>query len=180
MKKVPAWAWVVAIGVVLFLPRLGSFGLWEPYEIKFADWARGLTEGHALPPGHPPLAALVAAAGMKIGGTSEWAARLPEALCGILGLLAIYYAASGLFSRRAGLIAAAVVAVTPSYLLQSRSLASDIATVAAIALAMGGFGRFVLERKPIHAVAGTVGVALASLGAGWLVGVLAPAAALLC
>ena len=39
MKKIPGWAWVLLVGVVLLLPRLGSFGLWDPYEIKFADAA---------------------------------------------------------------------------------------------------------------------------------------------
>src|SRR5687767_1510402 len=105
MKRVPCFVWVLLLGCVLFLPRLGSFGLWDPYEIKFADAARHLASGQApLSPGKPPLATLLAAFGVKVFGSSELGGRLPEALVGILGMLAVYYAGSGLFSRRAGLI----------------------------------------------------------------------------
>src|SRR5262245_49574286 len=175
MRKIPGSLLVLLLGVVLFLPRLGSFGLWDPYEIKYADAARELAQGKArLAPGKPPLESLVTAAGVKLLGTSELAGRLPAALVGILGLLAVYYAASGLFCRRAALIAAATCAVMPLYLLESRSMATDVAVAAAMTLAMGGLGRFLLEGKPIHLAAGTIGVALSGYGAGGLVGVVAP------
>src|SRR5262245_45045678 len=122
MRRLPAWVWVLLLGAVLFLPRLGSFGLWDPYEIRYADAARELADGRArLAPGKPPLAALVTAIGIKVFGASEWGGRLPQALCGLAGLLAVYYAGAGLFSRRTGLIAAALLAVSPLYMLESRS-----------------------------------------------------------
>jgi 4-amino-4-deoxy-L-arabinose transferase-like glycosyltransferase len=179
MRKIPGWALVLAVGVVLILPRLGSFGLWDPYEIKFADAARDIAQGRVIPGGHPALQTLLAALSVKIFGTSELAGRLPSALCGLLGMLAVYYAASGLFNRRAALIAAIVVAVTPVYILESRSMASDVAAAGALALALGGLGRWVIERKPIHLAAGIAGVTLAALGAGYLIGVVAPCVALL-
>src|SRR5262245_51872014 len=111
MKRVPAWLWVALLGAILYLPRLGSFGIWDPYEIRYADAARQLVQGQArLPPAKPPLSAIVAASGLRLFGTSELAGRLPQALCGILGLLAVYYAASGLFSRRAGICSAIALA----------------------------------------------------------------------
>src|SRR5436190_861170 len=123
MRKLPGWLWVLGFGALLFLLRLGSFGLWDPYEIKYADAARELAQGKArLPPGKPPLEALVTASGVKLLGTSELAGRLPGALAGMLGLLFVYYATRGLFSRRAALIAAGVCAVMPLYLLESRSM----------------------------------------------------------
>ena len=180
MKKVPGWAWVLLAGVVLLLPRLGSFGLWDPYEIKFADAARDIAAGHAAIPGaHPALQTLLAALFVKIFGTSELAGRLPSALCGIAGMLAVYYAASGLFSKRAAILSALVLVVTPVYLLESRSMASDVAAAGALALALGGLGRWITEHKPIHLAAGIAGVALAALGTGWLIGVVAPCAAVL-
>jgi hypothetical protein len=94
-------------------------------------------------------------------------------------MLAVSYAASGLFSRRAGILGAVVLVVTPVYLLESRSMASDVAAAGALALALGGLGRWVTERKPIHLAAGIAGVALAALGAGYLISVVAPCAALL-
>jgi len=175
MKKVPPWVWVLLLGAVLILPRLGSFGLWDPYEIKYADAARELAQGKArLPPGRPPLGALLAAGGVKLFGTSERGGRLPEALAGLLGLLAVYYAASGLFSRRAGLVAAALCALTPLYLLESRSMASDVAVAAAMTLALGGLGRFTLDGRPLDLLAGAAGVALSAFGAGGLLGVVPP------
>ena len=180
MKKIPGWAWVLLAGVVLILPRLGAFGLWDPYEIKFADAARDIaTAKAAIPAAHPALQTLLAALFVKIFGTSELAGRLPSALCGIAGMLAVYYAASGLFSKRAAILSALVLVVTPVYLLESRSMASDVAAAGALALALGGLGRWITERKPIHLVAGIAGVALAALGTGWLIGVVAPCAAVL-
>jgi hypothetical protein len=173
MRRIPAWAWVLLLGAVLFLPRLGAHGLWDPYEIRFADTARELAQGKkAVSLASPPLSSIVAAAGVKLFGTGELAGRLPEALCGILGLLAIYYAASGLLSRRAAWVASLVAATTPLYLLQSRSMTSDIAACGAMSLMLGGLGRFAFSKRPLELVLGAVGAALSVLGAGGLCGVL--------
>ena len=39
-------ALLAAVGLALFIPRLGAFGFWDPYEIRIADAARVVTTTH--------------------------------------------------------------------------------------------------------------------------------------
>jgi hypothetical protein len=251
MKKVPSWAWVILAGALLYLPRLGAHGLWDPYEVRLADVAREVADGKGnSAAGKPLLSVLASALGVELSGDTphstawrraflfllgaalaglallrrrrdraagqtvsvatqilgalaaaagllelalllphgdrlgdlllggETGLRLPHALFGVVGLWAAWYAANGLFSARAGLIAAFVLAVSPLYLLSSRSLIGDVEATAALTLALGGWGRFLLGGGKADFAAGMVGVALGTLGAGGLLGALGPAAAL--
>jgi 4-amino-4-deoxy-L-arabinose transferase-like glycosyltransferase len=180
IARLPAWAWVLVLGAVLLLPRLGGFGLWDPYEIKYADQATRVARGAPLPAGHPPLGALVTAMGVRLWGSSELSGRLPQALCGLLALLAVWYAASGLGSGRAGLLAAALLSVTPLHLLGARSMASDAACAAALALALGGLGRWYVDGRGRDLALGLVGTGLATLGAGAVGGCLPALGAAVC
>ena len=50
-RRVPPWAWTLAFALALCLPRLGSFGFWDPSELKIADQAREIERsGHLLDP----------------------------------------------------------------------------------------------------------------------------------
>ena len=44
LQAVPSWAWALLFAVLLCLPRLGAFGLWEPWELNLADRARRAAE----------------------------------------------------------------------------------------------------------------------------------------
>src|SRR5215813_5981517 len=90
---------IVLVAAIVFLPQLGSFGLWDPQEISVGDVARS-----ADPAGlkQPPLTIWLIRASTRVLGTSEFAARLPLALAGILTLLATYALGVRLRGRRAG------------------------------------------------------------------------------
>jgi 4-amino-4-deoxy-L-arabinose transferase-like glycosyltransferase len=113
--------------VLLCLPRLGAFGLWEPWELNLADRARrtadaGLTVGvfaQAFAAGNlgPALQAL----GVTIFGPSEFGARVFDALFGIGALMAVYWAGVGLFRRRAALLAVLALGTMPLFALSSRT-----------------------------------------------------------
>jgi len=170
VARVPPLGWVLLVGAALLLPRLGSFGFWEPWEARLAD-----TSGTGVP---PAVAALLAAGGRMGGG--EAAARILFALTGLASVLAVYWVGNGLFGKRAGMLAAAALVSMPLFAFQARQLISDMPLVLGLALSLGvvryawaGWG----ERRVRDLVVGVAGMLLAALAGGALVGVGVPCAA---
>jgi 4-amino-4-deoxy-L-arabinose transferase-like glycosyltransferase len=184
----------VALGACLLLPGIGRFGLWDPQEIRIADQARDVFKWSAEHGGSfdvtaggkypmkPPLAMWVMAKSLGSLGVSETAARLPFAFMAILGLLAIYFTGAELFSRRAGLLAALVLAGAPGYILQARQVASDVFLVTPGAVAVLGLtlvfwprsGRHDAVNTAVGAVLAVAGLGLGYLAGGALLGVVLP------
>ena len=80
-------------------------------------------------PGHP-------AGEMALGHRAEWAARVPFCLTGVLGIYAVYLVTARFVSRRAGVLAAIVVATAPMYSLVARQAMTDMAFVGPMAMAL--------------------------------------------
>ena len=90
---------IVAIAALLFIPGLGAVHLFDWDEINFAEIAREmLVTGDWLQPRidylpfheKPPLFIWFQAISMSVFGVNEFAARLPNAFCGILTLLVLF------------------------------------------------------------------------------------------
>lgn len=90
---------IVLVGAILFLPGLGNVRLFDWDEINFAESAREmLLTGDWLNVQinfesfweKPPLFIWAQALSMKIFGVNEMAARLPNALIGIITLLVLF------------------------------------------------------------------------------------------
>src|SRR5436305_4296715 len=140
---------VIAGGLLLYVPFAGTYGLWDPWETHYAEVARQMTHrGDYISlwwPGSPRdpdvfwskpalsfwLMSLTMrlfgiglpgnpAGEMALGHRAEWAARLPFCLAGVVGIYGVYLLASRLVSRRAGVLAAVVVATAPMYSLVAR------------------------------------------------------------
>lgn len=88
MSRVDRWGLAMLAAAVAF-PFLGSFGLLEPDEGRFAQIGREMAaNGNYLVPHlngieqfyKPPLVYWVNAVGYRVLGVSEWTARLPSAL----------------------------------------------------------------------------------------------------
>ncbi len=100
---------IVALwGAILFLPFLGAVHLFDWDEINFAESAREmLVSGNFQQvqinfepfTEKPPLFFWLQAFSMKLFGVNEFAARLPNALVGIITLLVIFNLGSKLFNR---------------------------------------------------------------------------------
>ena len=176
--------------VALCLPRLGGFGFWDPSELKIADQAREIERsGHLLDPtagGHypaaKPLGPFLAAAGIKIFGARELGARLPGALMALLALMAVYWAGAGIFRRRAGLLSTLALGSMTMFVLEARQLTSDAPVMAAMALSIGGLGRYAWpasgQRRILDLLIGLAGMLLAFAGEGALISIVLPRAAL--
>ncbi len=185
-RRVPLWAWTLAFALALCLPRLGSFGFWDPSELRLAEQAREIARSDNLfdPTvggrfaARPPLDLSLAALGIRLFGASEWGARFFFALAAIAALMAVYWAGAGLLRRRAGLLGALVLGTTPLFVLEARQLTSDAPLIAGLALALGGLGRYAWppegRRRPLDLAAAFVGLAVAVLAGGALAGLVLP------
>jgi len=81
---------------------------------------------------------------MAIGSRAEWAVRVPFCLMGVLGILGVYMVVARFVSRRAGVLAAVVLATSPMYSLVARQAMTDMAFVGpmTLALALGAMALF--------------------------------------
>ncbi|MCC6721471.1 MAG: glycosyltransferase family 39 protein [Bacteroidia bacterium] len=100
------------LSVIIFVPFLGNVHLFDWDEINFAEAAREmiLTENYRhvtinFEPfwEKPPLFLWFQVICMKIFGINEFAARLPNAVCGILTLNLIYYWGKKFFNSKLAL-----------------------------------------------------------------------------
>ncbi|RMH44463.1 MAG: hypothetical protein D6689_02290 [Deltaproteobacteria bacterium] len=180
----------VAATVVLIL-RLGSYGFWDPHEIRVADRARAVADGKSVTdvvPGEPPLTRWLVGTSVAWFGPSELGARLPVALLGILAVAATALLGTRIGSPRAGAFAGLALLGTPMLVFESRQLVSAIgATAGGAILVLGASGllwppgRRAGARRALYAVdlaAAVDGAALAHASVGSLAGVFAPIAAL--
>jgi 4-amino-4-deoxy-L-arabinose transferase-like glycosyltransferase len=157
---------VLLFGVLLYIPFAGSYGLWDPWETHYGEVARQMTaRGDFISlwwPGSPidgeffwskpvltfwvmSLAMHVAGIGshgsppgeLAVGTAAEWALRVPFCLMALLALLGVYLATSRFVSRRAGVLAAVVLATFPLFSLVARQAMTDMAFVGPMTLALG-------------------------------------------
>jgi hypothetical protein len=202
--RVTAWAVVV---MSLLVPFSVS-GIWDPHELNVAELGRRLavhlfgaselaldgannalvTVGQ-LGRGELPFTSI--ALGFKLLGLHEWSGRLPLALWGLGGVVAVYILLVRLSDRSTALFGAIVLATTPLYFLHARTMLGDVVTMAASAMAVAGLG---LSAFPTAApepgctlrrglglgrvltfLAGLLGLLSGLLARGLLVGVTIPA-----
>ncbi len=138
---------LVLAGVLLalYLPGLGGYGLYDPWETHYGEVARNMVEtGNYIDPwwgspwdpqdvkreregfySKPLLIMWMMAAGMELWGFNELGVRFFFPFLAILALLAIYLAVSRFHNRRAGVIAVAALASAPIYAFMSRQAVTD-------------------------------------------------------
>src|SRR5574343_434153 len=99
---------VAFMAAALFIPFLGAVHLFDWDEINFAESAREMLITGEYFRVHinfqpfwekPPLFFWLQAASMKVFGVNEFAARFPNAICGIITLTFIYHHTKHLFSQ---------------------------------------------------------------------------------
>lgn len=104
---------IVAIASLLFIPGLGAVHLFDWDEINFAEIAREMVvSGDWLRPQmgfepfheKPPLFMWMQALSMKVSGVGEFAARFPNAVCGIITLWLLYRIGEQLRGRVFGML----------------------------------------------------------------------------
>jgi 4-amino-4-deoxy-L-arabinose transferase-like glycosyltransferase len=169
---------VILIGLLIYLPLAGSYGLYDPWETHYGEVARQMTvrgdyislwwPGAPIDADHfwskPVLSFWIMSLSFRLFGLghpasgvmalstrAEWAARLPFCLLGVLGMYAVYLCTARFVSKRAGIIAALAIATSPLYALVARQAMTDMAFVGpmTMALALGALALFDDEDTPL-------------------------------
>ncbi|HYJ11484.1 MAG TPA: glycosyltransferase family 39 protein, partial [Polyangiaceae bacterium] len=196
--------WLVTLVVALAVSGLlwgGKGGaLWEPHELEVAELSRRIAlnllgGGQLFVPGGEnslPIRADLgrgelpftsAALGFRLFGLHDWAGRLPLLLWSLAGLGALYAALARLWDRRGAIYAVLVLATTPLYFLQARTLLGDAVTLASFAMAWSGLSVALLAREQStrarlgFALLGAVGLYAGFWCRGPIVSVAVPAGA---
>jgi len=131
-----------------FLLFLGYLPLIDPDEGRYAEIPREmLLRGDLITPTlnyvkyfeKPPLLYWLNAAAMQLFGPSEFSARLPSALSGLLTVLATYLTARRLYQRRTAILAALILGTSLGFVLQSRIILTDMLLTFCLTGALGAF-----------------------------------------
>lgn len=110
---------IILAAIIMFIPFLGNVHLFDWDEINFAECSREMVATNNYLQvtvdynpfwEKPPLFIWSQAAMYKIFGVNEFAARLPNAITGIITLLILFNIGKKLFSQKFGLIWALVYA----------------------------------------------------------------------
>lgn len=110
LRQNPNWQIALA-ALLLYVPFLGGVHLFDWDEINFAEISREMmVSGDYLRPQigfqpfyeKPPLFAWMQVGSMQIFGVGEFAARLPNAICGVITLLLLFRIGNQLAGRRFG------------------------------------------------------------------------------
>lgn len=193
--------WLTPLAFLVALVSLAGLvtasGIWDPHELGVADLSRRIAlnllgaEGLALEGadnrvpilselGRGELPFTSVALGFRLFGLREWAGRLPLALWGLVGVIALYQLLRRLVDGRTGAFAVLVLATMPLYFVQARTMLGDIVTMAGSALAVAGLGVALFQTgagagaRSVGLLLGAVGL-LAGFGSrGLLIGTLVP------
>jgi 4-amino-4-deoxy-L-arabinose transferase-like glycosyltransferase len=132
----------------LFFFHLGTYGLWEPDEARYAEIAREiLATGEFVVPHlnyvtyieKPPLLYWLTAFSMWVFGVNEFAARFLNAAAAMLGAVATYFFVLRTFDPRRALLATAVLATSALYAVMAQVLTTDMLLTALTAVALFAF-----------------------------------------
>ena len=178
---------LVAIAAALvYLPLLGSFGLWDPWETHYGEVGRQITERHDWIStwwgstwtdaggsregeyffSKPILLMWIMAMGIKVFGVTEFGIRIGVCLVAILGLVTVFSMGREVFSRRVGFLMAGVLGTSPFYAMLSRQAQTDMPFVGLMTVGMCFFMMAVFGKRrdePAHKV--SYGLTFAWLGA---------------
>ncbi len=170
---------VASIPLGLYLPLLGTQGLWDPWETHYAEVARRiLVDGDWITLrwhdelffSKPVFLFWTMAASFKVFGVSEWAARLPVVLFSTAGVTLVFHYAKKLFSLWPAAAAACVLACTPYWAMISRQAMTDMEFVAPVSVAILALGYTLIrpEASRWHAYLAYFLCAVATLAKGIL------------
>lgn len=118
-KRLPLTLLIAIAAIILFVPFLGAVHLFDWDEINFAEASREMlaTHNYSIPQINfepfwekPPLFFWLQVVSMKMFGVNEFAARFPNAACGVLTLITLFRIGRRLYDDEFGLIWALVYA----------------------------------------------------------------------
>ena len=197
--KRPGLLVFVVVGFI-YLPKLGTFGLWDPWETHYGEvareivarddyislwwaqenwfwskpilifWSESLTFNALNLPVMPD----------SNPAHPEWAVRLPVTTFSIVAVMVVYATIRKLFSQRAGAIAAIVLATMPHYFFLSHQAITDMYLVSnlvmAVCMLMLAFATDPEEKARVFAIPGGRTISFQTIVLGGLMMLILPQA----
>jgi len=161
-NKIPLWqrkdllaaVFLVLLFSALYLPRLGSYAFWDPWEPHYSQVALEMHEhGTWMEPWYrgqnrwwskPILPLWLLRGSFALFGVEDpadpwlhFAGRLPIVLVALLGLVLTYLWVSRLTNRRTGMYAALVLGTCPMYLLLAHQVMFDLPFIVFVSTGLG-------------------------------------------
>jgi 4-amino-4-deoxy-L-arabinose transferase-like glycosyltransferase len=157
---------ILVLAALIFFPGIGSFGLWDPWEVHYGEVGRQMIEREdwispwwgshwrapeKTPEGEyffskPVLLLWMMGLGMQVFGFSEIGVRFGVAFIALLGVMSAYFAGSRIWNVRVGVLMAAALLTSPFYFMLGRQAQTDMPFVGTMTVALcffmaGVFGR---------------------------------------
>jgi 4-amino-4-deoxy-L-arabinose transferase-like glycosyltransferase len=174
---------LITFFLLIYITPLGTHGLFEPDEGRYAEIPREMIEsGDYITPKlnyvkyfeKPVLTYWMSAASFKIFGENEFAARLPSALCALLGIAVVWGLGTRIFGRRTGVLSAVMLGTSLLYFAIGTITLTDMPVSLFITAAMAAFYFGALSADRRWYLLCYAAMALAVLTKG-LIGVVLPA-----
>ncbi len=175
---------VLGLGILVFIPFLGSLTLWDPWETHYGEVARAMIarQDYVYPYwesayffSKPAMTLWMIAGGLwlfraehqppgePLGEWVEWGVRLPFAVLAIAMLYAVYRIAKHIQGREAGLITAFVLASSAQFIFIGKQAMSDMPFVGFMTVGLWLFCEAVFDEDATRPANRTEKI-LASLG----------------
>jgi 4-amino-4-deoxy-L-arabinose transferase-like glycosyltransferase len=160
---------VLIAGLLLFIPFLGTLGVWDPWETHYGEVARSMLvrDDYVYPYwesayffSKPALPLWFIAFGLWITGSenpdlpdaalgagAEWGMRVPFALIAILCLWAVYRIGTQLKDRVTGLLCALVLASSAQFIFIGKQAMADMPFVGFLTAGLALFVAAVFDRE---------------------------------
>src|SRR5580658_9375240 len=113
LNKTTTIGLITILAALLFIPFLGRVHLFDWDEINFAECSREMIKMDDYTRVYvdfkpfwekPPMFFWMQSTAMKVFGVGEFAARFPNAICGIVTLITVFLCGSRVFDRKLGLL----------------------------------------------------------------------------
>jgi 4-amino-4-deoxy-L-arabinose transferase-like glycosyltransferase len=136
---------LLSLAAAVFFFHLGSYGLWEPDEARYAEIAREMLASRNFIVPHlnyvayiekPPLLYWLGALWMTLFGVNEFAARLTPALAALVGVAMTWLFVRHTMDRMRALLAGAILTTSTLYAVMAQVLTTDMLLTAAVTLAL--------------------------------------------
>ena len=148
--RLAPWVLLATFALIMGFAFIGTRGLWEPDEGRYAEAAREMiVSGDFMTPtlggqphfAKPPLSYWLIAGSMTVFGPSETAVRFPTALSFAATVLLVAMFGAALWDRRTGLLAGVVYATFVTTFVASNIVTPDTPLALWEALALFAFWR---------------------------------------
>jgi 4-amino-4-deoxy-L-arabinose transferase-like glycosyltransferase len=113
LSKTQIIIFIAILAAIFFIPFLGRVHLFDWDEVNFAECSREMLRMHDYSRVYinfqpfwekPPMFFWMQSTAMIIFGVTEFAARLPDAICGVITLIVVFICGSKIYDKKFGIL----------------------------------------------------------------------------